>query len=512
MNRLKELLIAGAMIFVLYTLMAQPVPVIRYLRDLLDVGTAIPPANGDVLTYNSAIGNWTNAAGSGGGGSSETNAQNNWYVTNLFYVSGKGNSLTITQSITIQNGGTLNLFGANISGDAYVIIGGSSIALTNGLNLLTAYASAKTKTPHGNALSAQNRYTIFLLPGIFDMGASSVTLDTQFIDLIGVSQNTGERLAVTATDDLGDTIITSSTKPINVTAASQDITIANLCLKTTTASTESCIETSQSGFQAGFKVINVFLAYAGSGNRITQWDKSFNGYWEDVRACDVTGSTSSRAFGSSVAGAVTVAGTFIRCIAEDAAWGGENNNGVTLSGTFIDCRGGTTSFGGSSNGGTLSGIFLRCRPGASNAGMFGGTSGTLSGTFDGCQSPAGVNSWGSTLSGSMRNCAGAAPSCSVISGTYIGCEFDGFTANKTASRALDTAVTIAATGWTNTFGKNATVYFDGTNITATVKNSAGTAVYTNTAPHLQGIGSVNLQPSGAVVLSGTGVNGRAVPF
>jgi hypothetical protein len=72
------------------------------------------------------------------------------------------------------------------------------------------------------------------------------------------------------------------------------------------------------------------------------------------------------------------------------------------------------------------------------------------------------------------------------------------------------AVSIAATGWTNTFGKNAVVYYDGTNITAKVYNNAGTAIYTNTAA-LSG-GSVLLQPSGKVILSGTGVNGRAAPF
>lgn len=83
-------------------------------------------------------------------------------------------------------------------------------------------------------------------------------------------------------------------------------------------------------------------------------------------------------------------------------------------------------------------------------------------------------------------------------------------AGGVASTDTTAAVTIAATGWTNTFGKNAVVYYDGTNITAKVYNNAGTAIYTNTAA-LSG-GSVLLQPSGAVVLSGTGVNGRATPF
>jgi hypothetical protein len=44
-----------------------------------------------------------------------------------------------------------------------------------------------------------------------------------------------------------------------------------------------------------------------------------------------------------------------------------------------------------------------------------------------------------------------------------------------------------------------------------VFNGAGTAVYTN-AVATTGMGTVNLQPSGKVILSGTGVTGRATVF
>src|SRR5437773_7527501 len=58
--RTKPALISGAMILVLLWVMAQPVPVIRKLRDLQDVKPSVPPANGDVLVYNSALLLWTN--------------------------------------------------------------------------------------------------------------------------------------------------------------------------------------------------------------------------------------------------------------------------------------------------------------------------------------------------------------------------------------------------------------------------------------------------------------------
>jgi len=54
------------------------------------------------------------------------------------------------------------------------------------------------------------------------------------------------------------------------------------------------------------------------------------------------------------------------------------------------------------------------------------------------------------------------------------------------------------------------VYLDGTGMTYTVYNSAGTSVYTNAAAVASA--TVLLQPLGKVIVSGTGVTGRAIPF
>lgn len=84
--------------------------------------------------------------------------------------------------------------------------------------------------------------------------------------------------------------------------------------------------------------------------------------------------------------------------------------------------------------------------------------------------------------------------------------------NGIATGPTDAAVTIAATGWTNTFGKNAVVYLTGTNVTYTVYNNAGTAIYTNLTTSGVMDTSILLQPSGKVIASGTAVFGRATPF
>ena len=80
-----------------------------------------------------------------------------------------------------------------------------------------------------------------------------------------------------------------------------------------------------------------------------------------------------------------------------------------------------------------------------------------------------------------------------------------------ASTSTTAAVNIASGGWTNTFGVNAAVYIDGTGVTYTVYNNAGTSVYTNAATVTHS--TVLLQPSGKVLITaGSGITGRATPF
>ena len=338
-------------------------------------------------------------------------------------------SNVVTEFLNGQGGFTTPAGGMATSGSAYAIIGGSASATTNGTSLTSAYTTAKASTPQGAALAAGNRYTIFLLPGIYDLSAASLTLDTEFIDIVGLSTNTGQWNSYSGNlVDQGDTIITSSISPINITVASnQDITIANVCLRTTTSGNDSCIATSQSGFLANLKVINVLCNYAGSGNRIMPWDKNFNGTWIDVRALLGTGGAGVRAFGASVASGVTVNGTFIRCKGGQNAWGGENSVSVTLSGTFIECEGGAASFAaGGSGTKTLSGTFVRCISTPSTGDMFGAASGTLSGTFTDCIAPTGVNAWGATMSGTMRGCYGSDPSWTSVTGSVLDCGFSGW--------------------------------------------------------------------------------------
>ena len=515
-------------------------PVISRLRDLTDVKLAGTVTSGQALVWNGT--QWTNGA-AGGGSAGTTNYYDYTLITNNFFISGKGNTLVITQQLTLQymktnllatdaSGLVTNaVYGSGIawdpatrtisstvtgglatSGSAYAIVGGSATPSANWTALTNAYSAAKSATPNGAALGANNRYTIFLLPGVYDLGSTTFALDTSYIDLIGLSPNTGATAIANADSatDQGDTIITSSSDTLNITDTTQNITLANLCIRCTSSGSGYFLTTSQTQIQAPFKAINVLFCGAGTSNRSFQWDKGIAGYWQDVRMFG-TGNA-ARCWGASVSSGITLSGTFIRCKGNTLAWGFENSVSVTLSGIFIDCESSSQGFAsGGSGTKTLSGTFIRCRSYGDVS--FGAATGTMSGYFEGCRGdPSFGNFGGGTMSGTMLNCSGTSViSWTSISGSVVGCNFPGIQTVSMASKATDTPVNIATSGWTNTFAKNATVYIDGTGLTYTVYNNAGTSIYTNAATVIHA--EVHLQPSGKVIITaGTGVTGRAVPF
>lgn len=65
----------------------------------------------------------------------------------------------------------------------YVIVEPTTSATDNGTALLAAYTTAKALT----GLTATNRATVIVPPGTYDMGASALVLDTQYVDLMGMT-------------------------------------------------------------------------------------------------------------------------------------------------------------------------------------------------------------------------------------------------------------------------------------------------------------------------------------
>jgi hypothetical protein len=69
-----------------------------------------------------------------------------------------------------------------LSGPNYIFIEGTGTPLENGSNLVTAYNNAISATPNGLPLSDDNRYTILLAPGVYQV-TSTIQWNTDFIDL-----------------------------------------------------------------------------------------------------------------------------------------------------------------------------------------------------------------------------------------------------------------------------------------------------------------------------------------
>jgi hypothetical protein len=79
----------------------------------------------------------------------------------------------------IGDGTTTGGRGIVTDSDAYVIC-------QPGDDLLAKYTAAKALTPGGNAKSATNRAALIIYPGTYDIDDGTLTIDTDFVDVIGL--------------------------------------------------------------------------------------------------------------------------------------------------------------------------------------------------------------------------------------------------------------------------------------------------------------------------------------
>lgn len=354
---------------------------------------------------------------------------------------GKGFRTTIINNIT-------NIYASGeAEGESYIIIGGTNTTTTaNGTQLINTYTYAKTRTPYGGALGQTNRYTIFLLPGIYDLGSSTLTMDTEYIDLIGISPKTGTIFYdSTLALDYGETIITSSSTTLVITGPlaagnDQDITVANVCLRATSnTSTDYCLGATREAWRKKFKLINVLLQRDGSPSPKYAFEpeKSLMGTFVDVR------NFQDNSFGNTTSGSIELGGNFIRCKAGGYSFGAASTTGVcNLTGNFIDNEADGNSFGaGGSGAHILSGNFLRNRyvvVSTVASGMFGAGSGTpvTSGFFQDCVANT-ITSFGKTMSGTMIGCKGTV-AFTTISGIIKACVFNGYIGEEGMGQAVIT--------------------------------------------------------------------------
>lgn len=151
----------------------------------------------------------------------------------------------------------------SIEGENYVCVIPGSDPEANGTRLLAAYNAAKSKTPGGNPLSANNRYTVIPFPGeylLFSTGSpylEQLQL-AEYVDLIG----------------FGEGVYFGSASTSGITQAVNDVRLANFRFrKNGQFIYVNTSDTSKSIYK------NLAVAFSSWG-----FDAVFNGIYEDIDA------------------------------------------------------------------------------------------------------------------------------------------------------------------------------------------------------------------------------------
>lgn len=332
-----------------------------------------------------------------------------------------------------------------IASPSTLILPATGTATENGSALLAAYTQAKTLTPYGNAISATNRVTLLLSPGVYDVGASALTLDTSYIDLAGTGANPDDtRITRTVTTGAVSTgTVVHTADYVNVT----NLTI-NMGISGTPTFTHDDTEPAA-----------LFITSALA-----------NVIYDRV---NFSATTNYRAMRVSI----NYAGEFRFCTcATDCGFGGGYTGTSTASGKFISCKSGNMSFGGADTAAT----------------------GNATGTFLLCH--AGVLSFGKTsASGKFYFCAGSALCFNGCTGLFVGCtsSISCFT-NRTNGRFVECVDS-------GNFFSSAPLVTDGSNMS--VGTSTGTKLATATTQKLGFYGATPItQPANTTDLRQTLIN------
>lgn len=266
------------------------------------------------------------------------------------------------------------LSGSNV----YVLAALGATPTENGTSLLAAYAAAKAFSPNGVAKSATNRACVLIPPGVYDLGNVELTLDTQYVDIAGISPDAA---AVLIRSTFNGTDKAAIKQTVN------DVHISNLSAQANGTYTGTLGELPL----AAYKITNTFASA-----RLT-----------NVRLLAPTASNPGKMLTSASAG--EFAGRYERVFGDGVLFSGQHGAaGGVLSGIFLDCES-TGAFGGA--GSTCSGEFRRCK------GTFGsfGSDGTFSGVaydcFGGDASFGGSLEGSGTFSGKIYRCVIGNGSC-----------------------------------------------------------------------------------------------------
>jgi uncharacterized protein (UPF0303 family) len=365
----------------------------------------------------------------------------------------------VTGNVTGVASGNL----ANVAA-GYIIVSVSDSDISNGNNLRNAYTLAKTITPHGFAISATNRISIILPPANYNLATTPLTMDAEFIDLIGLS------------DDPKSTFITSQITTASsgtIVQSSNDAIIRNITIDRTSSPGGSGATRTAAYFPNPVSS-GITTSSAENPSIITTATNHGLVSGDSVRISGHTGSTPSingvhivtriNDTQVSIPVDVTVGGSggtitrrLNRAYIENCVFSGTSSSGmrevIEYSGTYRRCVGGAGSFSGAitGSGANASGLFEDCTATSSS---FGGSAGSASGIFTRCS--AGSDSFGSAASGTFTDCTAGATSfggqiAGSATGTFLRCTVNGagFGSSSTGGTATGTFTDCTLTNTTS---------------------------------------------------------------
>lgn len=318
------------------------------------------------------------------------------------------------------------------SGGAYVVVKTTSSPAQNGANLLAAYATAKALTPHGSPLTSSNRAVVLVPPGRYDLATGQLTLDTDYVDLVGLTNSRDNQWIVGASNGPNSGVLGQTANEVHIENLVVECALGSGSVSldssdpaaywpdtTTTTHTliRNCWFTADNGHAWSMRV---GCRYNGTYENCTAGPYSFGGAG-GLATGSFTGCTGSALSFGGRGG--TASGRFTDCTAGNAAFAGDDSpfsNPGTASGVFVRCTAGENAFGG--GGGTASGLFTNC---AAHSASFGGQGGVANGTFTDCTGEiASFGGGGGTAAGVFTDCTGGESSFGgggLASGTFIRC-------------------------------------------------------------------------------------------
>jgi hypothetical protein len=248
--------------------------------------------------------------------------------------------------------------------------------IQNGKDLLKKYSEISN-----TGLTQDQRYILYLEPGIFDLGSASLILNKSFVDIMGLNQD-------------NKTIITSNISSQSNGTINQlvdYVNLSNLSIRNTNTSFQSpwhtlnLIQVDRAYYEARLNLLpSAYFQNFNAGQNFGQTNI------ENVDFLTLTESIQSMRIG------VSYNGTYKNVSAGNFSFGFKSN----ANGKFINCIGGNFSFG--SFGGEAKGYFEGCTAGYWS---FGSQTALVNGNFLNCS--AKENSFGieaAANNGSYINC------------------------------------------------------------------------------------------------------------